>query len=156
MPDPAAKKMWDYRRAFWMSYLLSDGRSPGIDAAWVAFGDKGATLARDAVRTSGDRSFAAFGKQVDKSPEHAALILQIGDLTIVDWSHSAKYQVWRRGDKAIPQLFLSHYSHGALYSAPIQESHSSPSTFSWQKKLASIIEGQMIFSPKPSWKPKRV
>lgn len=156
MPDPAAKLMWDYRRAFWMSYLLSDGSSPGIDAAWVAFGDEGARLATHAARTSGDRSFAAFGKQVDKSTQHAALIIQIGDLTIVDWSHSAKYQVWRRGDKGRPQLFQPRYAFGALYSAPIQESHSSPSTYSWQKKLAGIIEGRVIFSPKPAWKPKRV
>lgn len=155
MPDPAAKLMWDYRRAFWMSYILSDGGSPGIDAAWVAFGDEGARLATQAARTSGDRTFAAFGKQVDKSPQHAALILEIGDLTIVDWSHSAKYQVWRRRDKGVPQLFQARYSFGALYSAPIQHSHLSPSTYSWQKKLASIIEGRAILSPKPSWKPKR-
>lgn len=156
MPDSASKLMWDYRRAFWMSYLLSDGNSPGIDAAWVAFGDEGARLATNAARSSGDRSFASFGRQVDKTSQHAALILQMGDLTIVDWSHSAKYQVWRRGDKGIPQLFQQRYSNGALYSAPIQESHISPSTYSWQKKLASLIEGRAILTPKPTWKPKRV
>lgn len=155
MPDPAAKLMWAYRRAFWMSYLLSDGSAPGIDAAWVAFGDEGARLANRAARDSGDSSFAAFGKQHDKSAQHAALILQMGDLTIVDWSHSAKYQVWRRGDKRIPELFKSSYSYGALYCAPIQESHASPSTYSWQKRLARIIEGRAFYSPKTAWNPKR-
>lgn len=155
MPDPAAKLMWAYRRAFWMSYLLSDGSAPGIDAAWVAFGDEGARLATRAARESGDRSFAAYGKQHDKSAQHAALILQMGDLTIVDWSHSAKYQVWRRGDKRIPELFQPSYGYGALYCAPIQESHVSPSTFSWQRRLAQIIEGRPFLSPKSAWKPKR-
>lgn len=155
MPDPAAKLMWDYRRAFWMSYLLSDGSGPGIDAAWVAFGDEGARLANRAARESGDRSFAAFGKQNDKSPQHAALILQMGDLTIVDWSHSAKYQVWKRSDRGSPELFKSLYGRGALYSAPLQESHVSPSSYSWQKRLAQIIEGKAFFSPKPAWKPRR-
>lgn len=155
MPDPAAKLMWAYRRAFWMSYLLSDGSAAGIDAAWVAFGDEGERLANRAARESGDNSFAAFGKQHDKSPQHAALILQMGDLTIVDWSHSAKYQVWRRGDKRIPELFKERYSYGALYCAPIQESHVSPSTYSWQKRLARTIEGRTFLSPKPAWKPKR-
>lgn len=154
MPDPAAKKMWDYRRAFWMSYLLSDGSTPGIDAAWVAFGSQGARLAKKAARESGDASFAAFGEQNDHSPQHAALILQMGDLTIVDWSHSAKYQVWKYGQKGVPELFKQIYRYGALYSAPIQESHASPSTYFWQKRLAGIIEGKNYYSPKPSWKPK--
>lgn len=156
MPDRASRLMWAYRRAFWMSYLLSDGSAPGIDAAWVAFGDEGARLARKTARETGDKSFNAFGKQNDKSPQHAALILQMGDLTIVDWSHSAKYQVWKRGEKGAPQLFKDRYRSGELYSAPIQESHVSPKTFSWQKSLARIIEGRNLYSPKASWRPRGV
>lgn len=156
MPDYASKLMWSYRRAFWMSYLLSDGSSPGIDAAWVAFGDDGARLARKVARETGDKSFTAFGKQADKSGQHAALILKMGDLTIVDWSHKAKYQVWRFGDKGAPKLFEPVYRYGELYSAPIQESHSSPRTFTWQKSLARIIEGRNFFDPKASWRPRGV
>jgi hypothetical protein len=138
-----------------MSYLLSDGNAPGIDAAWVAFGEDGARLAKDAARTSGDSSFSAFGRQNDKSAQHAALILQMGDLTIVDWSHSAKYQVWKRGQSGAPELFQPNYRYGALYNAPLQDSHSSPRTFSWQKRLAYIIEGRPFFSEKPAWRPRR-
>lgn len=156
MPDRASKLMWAYRRAFWMSYLRSDGSSQGIDAAWVAFGDDGARLARETARRTGDKSFTAFGKQHDKSAQHAALILQMGDLTIVDWSHSAKYQVWRRGDEGAPQLFKDRYRPGELYSAPIQESHVSPKTFSWQKSLARIIEGRSFFPRMASWRPPGV
>jgi hypothetical protein len=156
MPDYQAKQMWAYRRAFWTSYLLSDGNSPGIDAAWVAFGSDGARLANKAARESGDRSFSAFGRQNDKSAAHAALILKMGDLTIVDWSHSAKYQVWKRGDDRVPELFKDLYRYGALYNAPIDGSHVSPATYSWQKRLANIIEGRPVFSPKREWKPRNV
>lgn len=156
MPDHASKLMWSYRRAFWMSYLLSDGSSPGIDAAWVAFGDDGARLARKVARETGDKSFTAFGKQTDKSGQHAALILRMGDLTIVDWSHSAKYQVWERGQKGAPELFKDRYGYGELYSAPLQESHVSPRTFTWQKNLARIIERRNFFTPKASWRPRGV
>jgi hypothetical protein len=156
MPNQASKLMWAYRRAFWMSYLVRDGSVPGIDAAWVAFGDDGARLARQIAQQTGDNSFKAFGRQNDKSGQHAALILQMGDLTIVDWSHSAKYQVWQRGSVGTPDLFQSSYRHGALYSAPIQGSHLSPGTFSWQKNLARIIEGKNIYSPKAAWRPKNV
>jgi hypothetical protein len=155
MPDYQAKEMWAYRRAFWTSYLLSDGNSPGIDAAWVAFGDEGARLANRAARESGDKSFSAFGKQNDKSAVHAALILQMGDLTIVDWSHNAKYQVWKRGEKGAPELFKPMYRYGALYNAPIDGSHAWPATYSWQRRLAQIIEGRPFYSPKPTWKPRR-
>jgi hypothetical protein len=156
MPDHASKLMWSYRRAFWMSYLLSDGSTPGIDAAWVAFGDDGARLARKTARETGDKSFTAFGKQNDKSAQHAALILQMGDLTIVDWSHTAKYQVWKRGQRGIPALFKESYRYGTLYNAPIQESHVSPRTYTWQRRLAKIIEGRTLFSAKPAWRPKSV
>lgn len=156
MPDHGSKLMWAYRRAFWMSYLLSDGSTPGIDKAWVAFGDDGARLARKTARETGDKSFNVFGRQHDKSAQHAALIIQMGDLTIVDWSHSAKYQVWKRGERGIPKFFEKNYRYRELYSAPIQESHVSPKTYSWQKNLARIIEGKIFYSPKPSWKPKGV
>ncbi len=155
MPDYEAKLMWSYRRAFWMSYLLSDGKAPGIDAAWVAFGYDGALLAKQAARDSGDRSFSAFGRQNDKSGQHAALILKMGDLTIVDWSHSAKYQVWKRGQSGAPDLFQQKYRSGALYNAPLQESHSSPRTFTWQRRLAQIIEGRPFLSEKPAWRLRR-
>ena len=155
MPDHQSKLMWAYRRAFWTSYLLSDGNSPGIDAAWVAFGDEGARLANKAARESGDKSFSAFGKQNDKSTVHAALILRMGDLTIVDWSHNAKYQVWKRGEKDAPKLFEPKYRYGALYNAPIDGSHVWPATYSWQRRLAQIIEGRPFYSEKPAWKPRR-
>ncbi len=155
MPDVPSKLMWSYRRAFWMSYLMGDGTAPTIDAAWVAFGAYGARLARKAAQESGDRSFSAFGLQYDKSADHAALIIKMGDLLIVDWSHSAKYNVWRKGDKRQPELFKDRYAIGELYSAPLQDSHSSPATYTWQKKLARVIEGKTFFSEKQSWRPRR-
>lgn len=151
-----AKRMWSYRRAFWTSYLMGTGGGPQIDAAWVAFGDDGARLANQAARESGDRSFAAFGRQEDKSSQHAALIVRIGNLTIVDWSHNAKYNVWQATDRGAPQLFKPRYRLGELYSAPLQESHSAPANFSWQKKLARIIEGRTFWTEKPEWRPRRV
>lgn len=151
-----AKRMWSYRRAFWTSYLMGIGGGPQIDAAWVAFGDDGARLANQAARESGDRSFAVFGRQEDKSSQHAALIVRIGDLTIVDWSHSAKYNVWRAYDKGHPQLFKQRYRPGELYSAPLKESHSAPANYSWQKRLARIIEGRTFWSGKPEWRPRGV
>ena len=140
----------------WGSCPRGTGGGPTINAAWVAFGDDGARLAQQAARTSGDRAFAVFGRQEEKSPQHAALIVKIGDLTIVDWSHNAKYNVWEHGDKGHPPLFKARYARGELYSAPLRESHSAPANYTWQKKLARIIERKTFWSEKPEWRPRGV
>jgi len=153
--DPPGRTMWAYRRRFWTSYLMGEEDSPTIEEAWVVFGEEGAWLARKAARESNEAGFAAFGTQEDRSTTHAALIMRIGDWTIVDWSHNAKCNFWRRGDPGAPQLFRPRYPSGTLYSAPSQYSHSSPATFTWQKKFAEIIEGKQFYTERRSWRPKR-
>ena len=81
--------------------------------------------------------------------------MKIGDMTIVDWSHNGKCQFWRRGDANAPSLYQSSY-HSALYGAPQQEVHASPATYSWQRKVAGIIEERQFYSERTSWRPKRV
>jgi hypothetical protein len=155
MGDANSRRMWAYRRAFWTSYLVAtDG--PTIDKAWIAFGSDAAYLAKEAARATGDNSFAAFGRQNDKSSVHSALIMEIGDLLIVDWSHNAKYQVWQRHDKGRPELFKPSYPAGTLYGAPHQDSHVAPANYTWQKKMAKIIEGRTFYSEKPAWRPTHV
>lgn len=156
MPDLEKKKMWAYRRAFWTSYLLSDGKVPSIDAAWVAFGEEGARLAKSTAHATGDNSFRAFGRQNDMSATHAALIMEIGDLTIVEWSHNGKYQVWKKRDPKAPKLFELSYRGGSLYSAPLSGSHSAPAYYNWQKKVAEIIEEKPVLEPRRSWRPRGV
>lgn len=152
--DPAGRKMWAYRRRFWTAYLLGEEGVPKIEEAWVAFGDDGARLARIAARENNEVGLTAFGTQTDKGSTHAALILKIGDWTIVDWSHSAKCNFWRRGDKSIPQLYLPRYPAGTLYNARLQHAHASPASYNWQKTFAGVIEGAKIFYDRKSWRPK--
>jgi len=154
LTEPDARRMWAYRKAFWLSYL-DNKNGPKIEQAWVAFGDEAATLARRIADQTGDSTFRNFGKQSEKSKQHTALILKIGDLTIVDWSHSGKYNVWRNG-AAAPKLFKLDYRYDLLDSAPLRDSHTAPAHYSWQKKLAEIIEGRRFVSEKPEWRPKGV
>jgi hypothetical protein len=153
--DPAGRTMWAYRRRFWTAYLLGEEGAPIIEEAWVAFGDDGARLARQAARENNEAGLAAFGNQEDKSGTHAALIMRIGDWTIVDWSHNAKCNFWRKGAAGAPQLYQSRYPAGTLYSAPRKYPHSSPSTYTWQKTFAEIVEERRFFVDRKSWRPKR-
>lgn len=154
--DPASRTMWTYRRRFWTAYLLGEEGAPQIEEAWVAFGSDGARLARQAARENSEAGLAAFGTQDDKGSTHAALIMRIGDLLIVDWSHSAKCNFWRKGERGRPELYRSRYQKGELYSATEQHSHVAPSSYSWQKTFAAIIEGRRFYSERKSWRPKRV
>jgi hypothetical protein len=152
--DPASRRMWDYRRKFWTAYLLGEEGAPQIEQAWVAFGSEGAQLARRAARESNEAGLAAFAAQEDKSSVHAALIMRIGDLTIVDWSHNAKCNFWRKGERGAPELYKIQYPKGTLYSAFEQHSHTSPSSYSWQKTFAGLIEERYFFGERASWRPK--
>jgi hypothetical protein len=154
LTEPDARRMWAYRKAFWLSYL-DNKKGPAIEQAWVAFGDEAANLSRRIARDSGDSTFRNFGRQSEKSKQHTALILKIGDLTIVDWSHSGKYNVWSNSASA-PQLFKSDYRYDQLDNAPLRDSHTAPAHFNWQKKLAEIIEGRRFINEKPEWRPKGV
>ena len=153
--DPQGRTMWAYRRRFWTSYLLGEEDAPTIEEAWVAFGEEGAWLARKAARESKEAGFAAFGTQEDRSATHAALIMRIGDWTIVDWSHNAKCNFWRRGGSGAPQLYRPRYPSGTLYSAPRKYPHASPATYTWPTTFAEIIEGKRFYTERRSWRPKR-
>lgn len=90
--------MWAQRRAFWTQYLKNNA----ISAAWVAFGADGAERAKRAARTSGDRGLSMFGRLSSgngRTSQHSALIMTIGDLTVVEWSHNGKCYIWKRSDE---------------------------------------------------------
>jgi hypothetical protein len=151
----ADRRMWAFRRAFWTSYLEANH----IDAAWVAFGENGVRLATEAAKHSDDESMRQYGRvqnSTGRTPDHAALIMQIGDLVIADWSHKGKYNIWRKGDRGAPQLFRSQYTGYELSSGPLNGSHVSPDTFSWQNRVAAEIKkytGRRVSSD--SWYPKK-
>jgi hypothetical protein len=54
----ADRYMWQYRRAFWTSYL----EAGHIDEAWVVFGANGAPIAERAMRLDNSEKTIAFGK----------------------------------------------------------------------------------------------
>lgn len=154
--DPAGRTMWAYRRRFWTAYLLGEEGAPKIEEAWVAFGSEGALLAEQAARENREAGLAAFGTQEDKGSSHAALIMRIGDMIIVDWSHNAKCNFWRKGERGCPELYRSRYPKGSLYSAPLQYAHPAPSSYSWQKTFAGFIEDRNFYSERRSWRLGRV
>lgn len=140
--------MWAERRKFWTQYLDAEM----ISAAWVAFGSDGASLATRAASRTNDKSLAMFGRLGSgggRSPQHAALIMRIGDLTIAEWSHSGKWNIWTSKDKRHPDLFrhngrrLPDYDPSELMNAPTSGSHTS----GWHYKIAQVIRNETGLRP---------
>ncbi len=140
--------MWAERRKFWTDYLRADM----ISAAWVAFGSDGARRADRAAtltRGSGLSMFGRLSAGSGRSSQHAALIMRIGDLTIVDWSHSGSWNIWTRGAPHHPELFrhntrrFSDYAPAELMNAPTKGPHMS----GWQYKVANIIKAHTGLRP---------
>jgi len=140
--------MWAERRKFWTAYLRADM----ISAAWVAFGSDGARRADRAAtqtRGSGLSMFGRLSTGSGRTPQHAALIMRIGDLTIVDWSHNGSWNIWKRRDPHHPVLFrhnrqrLPDYAPAELMNAPAKGPHMS----GWQFKVANIIKAETGLRP---------
>lgn len=153
----ALDHQWKYRRAFWCSYL----EAGYISDAWVVFGANPARLAKKSLDSSGlEVSFGELQSGGGRSKDHSALIMHIGDLIIVEWSHNGKYFAWKRGDKSAPSLqepngYRASYAPHILNSGPINGSHVNPEGFSWQTRLAEIIRRETGIRPNTArWNPK--
>lgn len=140
--------MWAQRRKFWEAYLNANL----ISAAWVAFGADGAWRAEQAAARNPDSGLSMFGRLASgggRTAEHAALIMKIGDMTIVEWSHNGRWNMWKLGDKGHPALFrnnkrrLADYQPRELMNAPT----SGPHLGDWQWKVREIIRHETGLTP---------
>ncbi len=142
---------WPYRRAFWLAYLDADH----IENAWVIFGREAAETARLRAESTGDRSwrqFGVFNSGQGRSPQHAGLILEIGDLVILDWSHNGRYSVWKKSAEGAPALFQRQYNLSRIQDPEFYGSHSGTQRYSWQHTLANYLRQETgIRMPQTQW-----
>lgn len=137
--ETAYQNQWEYRRAFWMAYY----ERGAISDAWVAFAPRGAERARQlfGAHTSFGRLRATW-KPVENG--HAVLLMRIGDLVVIDWSHNGRCIVWPVSDQECPVLYKQIYHSGDLAPrvAPkggMEKSHGSSQSYQWQRAIAAFI-----------------
>lgn len=141
------RDQWRYRRAFWEGVhatgIVSD--------AWVAFGTKGARMARE--RFGKDVEFGTVEKLTadDKSvdPGHAVLFLQIGGALVTDWSHDGRCNIWSESRApGAPSLYTRRYRSNEIMIPGkghtiephrMAVTHSSPETYAWQSRVAERL-----------------
>ncbi len=63
MPDANGRRMWEYRKAFWTSYLLGKDGGPTIQKAWIAFGSQAASLAKEAASEGTAVDIRSYSRQ---------------------------------------------------------------------------------------------
>ena len=135
-----ANQDWVYRRNFWEAYL----NRAVIDEAWVAFAPQALSLARHAFENN-----TGFAQLLTASGNiqhnHSALIMKIGGLTIVDWSHTpGGCRIWREGNLKAPKLYEPKYNKKDLQkvqnaSSDFNTSHANSAGKHWQNKVARYI-----------------
>lgn len=140
--DSEADRMWYYRHAFWRAYL----QHGVIEQAWVAFGAK---AAREAEHRFRDEAVAygqvRSGQNVQ--PNHAVLLLKVGDLTITEWSHVGKYRIWRADNQAAPGFYRREYRRHDLVTDPDRDgSHHGSESGRWQERLSRAIREETSIS----------
>ncbi len=146
-------EFWQQRRSFWEAVY----RASLVDEAWVVLETEGAIFAR---KTFGEHTaFARFvptaigGAGADIGRGVAVLMLKIGTLLIVDWSHGGPCLIWdleretgapdiyRRAYEATrfrkiprgPETIESHAAQGIFW-------HSGSDQFVWQDQVAGYLQ----------------
>ncbi|WP_291980616.1 EH signature domain-containing protein [Luteitalea sp.] len=122
---------WRYRKAFWSAYL----KKGAISGAWVVLG---ANAVGDAQRRWRDAA-PSYGTLIGAN-NHSVLLLEIGDLTIAEFSHNGTCRVWSRTDRRRPHLYDREYTKSELQVlASHEQRHHGNVQYTWQRQLAEVI-----------------
>jgi hypothetical protein len=141
--ETAEERQWKYRRYFWKAYL--DHKH--IAQAWVLLGRAGRI---EAQRAEVERH--QYGRLTGAQGDQAALLIRIGDLTVVDWSHSGACHIWIPGNPAAPRPFEREYRADRIrFNSDFRQVHRPNDGWScWQGKVADFIRRQTRIQVPPS------
>jgi EH signature protein len=120
------------RRQFWLSRLSQ------IDDAWLLAGAQSSAI----LGTEGP----GCGRLGGCRPDQSALLIRIGDLTILESSHEKSEAIWLSGNPFAPPLFRPAnevYWLGSLTrSADFSSAFGHKAGGTWQERLAIFIDRQ--------------
>jgi hypothetical protein len=128
--------MWEPRRKFWLG--LHEQKK--IDEAWVAFSPKGASTAREMLRSLDRTKGRAFGTQVagGSRSDTSLLILKIGGCVVVEGSHNYRVHVFSLNSRGCPMLFESQYDCELIRKNPDRKPIQHVGN--WQSRVLEQIE----------------
>ncbi|MFP5492535.1 MAG: EH signature domain-containing protein [Bacteriovoracia bacterium] len=129
--DKDADRMWKYRKIFWNAYL----EEKHIVEAWVLLG----TVAYEGRNNYIEKGIP-FGRVKGGQPNHSAILMKIGSLTICEWSHSGAIRIWEEGNPKAPSLYNDSYHKDELIKgADVDVAHFGSEVSRWQDTIAEAI-----------------
>lgn len=139
--------MWKPRAHFWKYYYDAGV----ITDVWVAFGEVGTHYAKKMIDSGELKGTGEFGKIIGSVDlEHSMIMLQVGEFTITEWTHSGKVRIFKKGNDRTPKFYSSVYRATLIrddYGADIALTHA-PKT--WELQLASLFEYHLGVTPSDS------
>ena len=78
------------------------------------------------------------------SNDQCALLLRVGDLTILEWSHSGACRVWKHRDPKAPWLNKKYYNRTEIMQDVAKESHKivHDANDRWVQKLHTVLRDE--------------
>ncbi|MDA8739777.1 EH signature domain-containing protein [Rhodobacteraceae bacterium] len=133
--------MWERRKQFWT--LMNDKGL--IDTAWVVLSRQGTQWARQIAKENNDPSFRDHGQISDTAEEKCFFIMKIGNLTIVEGTHSFKLRIFKNGNKNAPNFYktgtYSYYREDLTVSPELcDESFRHDPQGNWRNRTFKFIE----------------
>lgn len=125
----ALDRMWRYREKFWRAYL------PHISSTWIFLGSD----AKRVARQLGDKNMG-HGSLDGSASDQSVFVFQIGQYIFSEWSHNGKLRVYTT-ESANEFFGLSSLSKWEINENFVEAwIHSSPGTYSWQKKVSEWLK----------------
>ena len=125
----AVNRMWRYREKFWRAYL------PHISSTWIFLGSDAKRIARQL----GDKN-TGHGNLDGGVRDQSVFVFQIKNFIFLEWSHNGKLSVYK---SETTNLFFGLPSlRGINITSNVIKDwvHSSPKTYSWQKKVSEWLK----------------
>ena len=128
------RDQWQQREKFWLAYL-----DAGLVLdAWPALGTRASNRIEQIFHRSKERS--DYGKTFGGYTNSSSIIMQIGDIRIVEWSDDGACRFWSDHDETKPQLYQQRYDARKLRTTSGGEGfdylvHQG----NWQPKFANFI-----------------
>jgi hypothetical protein len=130
--------MVEAREAFWRGYQNA------ISRAWLIVGWQAKNRAKSLL----DKSFATFAPGPNVQPDHLSLLLQIGNLVILEMNKTGSTVFWPVTDGLAPKFYQSDYSRSKMLNScpttllPTVERFRMIHDIGWQKKYAAEIKAR--------------
>jgi hypothetical protein len=101
------------RRAFWLKYF----EQGLVQDAWVILGTKAQSEISRLRLEIDDLASLRWGRLTGASSDQSALLLRLGDITVMEFSHSGRARIWGEKDKSSPRFKTIPELHAKSYSA---------------------------------------